>query len=239
MATVLTQALPAAVPAPMSSPVSSPQDLAERVVLHGIRWQTYEMLATDVAGSRLHMTYDRGDLELMVVSCEHERYKSLLRYVVQVLAEELNVDYIDAGSTTMKREDVGGAIESDNCFYFRHYPQVRGKKEIDLRADPPPDLGLEIDVTRSSLNRMSIYSALRIPEVWRFDGATLLVYILRESGEYEQVAESPTYPGVRLADLPALIRAGLEMTYLEFVRSVRDWVRREVLPRWNRPKTGQ
>lgn len=234
-----TEPLPSVVPAPSLTPAPPTQVAAEHIVLHGIRWQTYEMLSADICRSSLHVTYFRGDLELMVVSREHERYKKLLCFVVQVLAEELGVDYIDDGSATMKREDVAGAIESDNWFYFLHYPQVRGKKEIDLRVDPPPDLGLEIDVSRSSLNRMGIYAALRIPEVWRFDGATLLVYLLRADGQYESVAESPTYPGLPIADLPELIRRGMDMTYLEFVRFVREWVRREVLPRWNQRKASQ
>ena len=36
---------------------------------------------------------------------------------------------------------------------------------LDLRVDLPSDLAIEMDVTHSSLDRMSIYAALGVPEV--------------------------------------------------------------------------
>jgi Uma2 family endonuclease len=46
---------------------------------------------------------------------------------------------------------------------------MRGKTELDLRTDPPPDLVLEVDVSRSSLNRLGIYAALKVAEVWMLE----------------------------------------------------------------------
>jgi hypothetical protein len=41
-----------------------------------------------------------------------------------------------------------------------------------LTVDPPPDLVIEVDITRSSLDKLPIYAALGVPEVWRYtDGA--------------------------------------------------------------------
>lgn len=237
MATVATKRRPK-VAAPAIPPLAPAEPVEQRVVLPGVRWETYEMLAQDMNGSRIHMTYDRGDLELMVLSFPHERYKVLLRQVVEVLAEELNVEYISAGSTTLQREDVAGAIEADDCFYFEHWRQVCGKEDIDLATMPPPDLGLEIDVTRSSLLRLNVYAALRIPEVWRFDGSALLVYYLRKEGQYDVVAESHIFPGVPLGQIPALIGQGTELADLAYVRLLRDWIRREVLPRGKARKAG-
>ena len=37
-----------------------------------------------------------------------------------------------------------------------------------MTVDPPPDLVIEVDITRSSLDKLSIYAALRVPEVWRY-----------------------------------------------------------------------
>jgi Uma2 family endonuclease len=46
-----------------------------------------------------------------------------------------------------------------------------GKKRVDLRFDPPPDLALEVVVTHRALDRMTIYARLRVPEVWQLEGA--------------------------------------------------------------------
>lgn len=48
-------------------------------------------------------------------------------------------------------------LEPDNCFYFQNEPLIRGKLNLDLRQDPPPDLALEIDVTSKSLNRFPVF----------------------------------------------------------------------------------
>jgi hypothetical protein len=71
-------------------------------------------------------------------------------------------------------EDLERGLEADQCFYLTHEPLVRNKQEIDLAADPPPDFTIAIDVTRSSKTRLGIYAALGVPEVWRFDGASLV-----------------------------------------------------------------
>ena len=55
----------------------------------------------------------------------------------------------------------------DQCYYIQYERAVRGKGDIDLIVDTPPDLAIEIDNTSSSLNRMAIYAALGVPEVWR------------------------------------------------------------------------
>ena len=63
---------------------------AEIIHLSGISWQTYENLLTDLSASRrLRLTYNRGTLEIMVPSPEHERYKQVLGRFVETLAEEL------------------------------------------------------------------------------------------------------------------------------------------------------
>jgi Uma2 family endonuclease len=55
---------------------------------------------------------------------------------------------------------------------------MRGKTDIDLAVDPPPDLVAEIDVTHRSLDREAIYAAMGVPEIWRFDGNRLQSLVL-------------------------------------------------------------
>ena len=63
---------------------------------------------------------------------------------------------------------------------------VRGKRKWNARTDPPPDLAVEIDITTSWLDRLEIYAALEVPEVWRFDRETLKVLVLAANGKYKE-----------------------------------------------------
>jgi hypothetical protein len=44
---------------------------------------------------------------------------------------------------------------------------------------------MEIEVTRSSLDRLAIYAALRVPEVWRYDWVVTF-HVLDASGIYAE-----------------------------------------------------
>ena len=65
---------------------------------------------------------------------------------------------------------------------------------MDLAVDPPPDLAIEIDITSSSVDREEIYAALGVPEIWRYDGDTLRIFLLRLDGTYELSETSTCFP---------------------------------------------
>ena len=95
---------------------------------------------------------------------------------------------------TCKREDIEKGFEPDNCFYVQNEPRMWQKMEIDLTIDPPPDLAIEIEMTRSAIKKItSIYAAFGVPEVWRFDGNKLQAYELIEGG-YQPRESSLCFP---------------------------------------------
>src|ERR1700722_8059939 len=160
----------------MSTVQAAPE---QRFILYGVPWRTYERLLrafADRPGVRL--TYDRGTLELMTLSHEHENRGHLLGRLVVTLTVELGLPLKGGGSTTFRRRRRQRGLEPDECYWIGSEALVRGKEKINQRRDPPPDLALEIDVTHSSLNRLAIYAALNIPEVWRFEGLSLACYLL-------------------------------------------------------------
>jgi Uma2 family endonuclease len=137
----------------------------EIIHLSGISWQTYENLLTELGvNRRLRLTYNRGTLEIMVPSPEHERYKKVLGRFVETLGEELDVRIEPLGSTTFKRPELSGA-EPDECFYIRNIQLIKGKKRINLQQDPPPDLVVEVDLTSSSKNRFEVYADMGVREI--------------------------------------------------------------------------
>ena len=49
-----------------------------QLVLGGVPWRSYERLLRIFDDRHLRITYDRGALEIMPLSPEHERFKCLL-----------------------------------------------------------------------------------------------------------------------------------------------------------------
>src|SRR5581483_1300369 len=151
-------------------------------VLDDIDWPTYTRLlrAFEKAKRRICLTYDRGTLEMMTPLWEHERPGRLLGRFVDVLVEDLGLPYLLGGSVTLRRRDRRRGLEPDNCYWIASAARLQGKTRLDLRVDPPPDLAIEMDVTHSSLDRLSIYAALRVPEVWRLDDQRLAFHLLEK-----------------------------------------------------------
>jgi Uma2 family endonuclease len=67
--------------------------------------------------------------------------------LVEILLEELGIEFRALGSTTFKHRQSDKAVEPDDCFYIAHEAEIRGKPRIDLETDPPPDLVLEVDLS--------------------------------------------------------------------------------------------
>src|SRR5207247_9751476 len=105
-------ASPAPLPAP-PPPILAP----ERVLLRGVRWQTYEALLEDMGERPIHLTYDRGDLEIMTMGPVHERHKKLLARVVETLSWEARIPAEGFGSVTCRRESLEKGFEHDECYY--------------------------------------------------------------------------------------------------------------------------
>jgi Uma2 family endonuclease len=199
-------------------------------LLHDVRWQTYEALLEDIGDRPIRLTYHRGDLEIMTLSHGHENYNTLLGRFIETLTEELNIPIHSGGSTTMKKETLQSGLESDECYWIRNEPAMRGKKEFDILKDPPPDLAVEVDITSSPSARMDIYASLRIPEVWRFDGENLRVFVLDAKGRYQQRAVSAVFPFLPLEKIADFIRLSDTQDETTLIRSFRQWVREEILP---------
>ncbi len=166
----------------------------ERTLLKGISWNLYENLLTEIGDNgTARLSYYRGDLEFMTPLASHENYNRQIDRAIIALAEELELDYNVFGSMTIKRPDLAAGKEPDSCYYITNELAVRGKRELDFTQDPPPDLSVEIDITSSSINQLSLYAELGVAEVWRYNGSELIFYQL-QSGKYAIVDRSPTFP---------------------------------------------
>lgn len=204
----------------------------QRFLLRNIAWDQYRAFADALGEAHVRLTYDNGILELMTLSYAHERQHKLLGRLVEVLTEELNRPMQSGGSTTFNREDLKRGIEPDQCYYLDNEPLVREKEEIDLSVDPPPDLTIEVEVTRSCLDRMALFAALRIPEVWRYDGEHLHIHLLMEDGTYAESERSRHFPFLPITELEAFLRRRTEMDETSLIKLFRQWVRDEIARGW-------
>lgn len=196
-----------------------------QVVLHGVSWETYERLLIEHEGSSgTRFTYDQGELEIMVLSPKHEALKHTLALLVEVIAEESNIDVYGLGSTTFRREDLARGFEPDACFYIEHAELMRDKDEIDLTADPPPDLVIEIDITHPSLDKFPIFAAVGVPEIWRYDGATLTIFTLHRD-RHLRSATSAVLPATTGQMLTQFMTESKTLKRPVWLRRLREWVR--------------
>lgn len=200
----------------------------DRVLLRNISWQTYQYLVKDFEQQpAIRLTYDRGLLEIRMPLDPHETYKKLLGRLVEALTEELEIEIRSLGSRTCDRVDLTQGLEPDQCYYIQNEPAVWNKAQIDLSQDPPPDLAIEIDITSSSINRLNIYANLGVPEVWRYDGQSLLMYCLQDR-QYQVFDQSLAFPILSASDIKRFLDLKKTTKENQLVRLFRDWVRNRV-----------
>ncbi|MEB3178357.1 MAG: Uma2 family endonuclease [Nostocaceae cyanobacterium] len=197
----------------------------QRTVLHNVSWATFEALLRDTGEDRgSRFAYDCGTLEIMTPLFEHENPKCNFRNFIVALAEELGIEVKSAGSTTLKRKTAKKGIEPDECFYIQNEPVVRDRQTLDLKTDPPPDLAIEIDITSSSVDKLGIYSALAVPELWRYNGEELKFYQLLE-GQYVEREFSIAFPLVSVREMGRFIQMSKSMGEIALLKEFRGWVR--------------
>src|SRR5688572_8480527 len=103
-------------------------DREQRLLLYNVSWDAYLAIGRALSDrAALHMTYDRGTLELMTTSDAHELYKALFLLLIGVWAEELNIPMRCLGSKTHRRKDIKRGAEPDQCFYVKNLDKIRGK----------------------------------------------------------------------------------------------------------------
>jgi Uma2 family endonuclease len=201
--------------------------VGQRLVLTGIDWKTYrrlERIFSEQPGVRL--TYDRGTLEIMTKSPEHERYNHLLRRLLEAVSDELAVEISGFGGFTFFRPRTRG-LEPDECYYIANAPRVHGRDRIDLRTDPPPDLVIEVDLTSSSLNRMALYAAMGVTEVWQYDGVTLTFHVLGPGPAFLVSSTSQAFPWLAAQDLLLFLGLRRQLYEREIVLRFRAWLRQQ------------
>lgn len=130
-----------------------------------------------------------------------------------------------AGSTTLKLELKRRGLEPDESYYVPSEPRMRGKLDFNLGDDPPHDLAIEIQISRSALDKLGIYSSLGVPEVWLWEEDTLKLHILDDKGRYSVAERSRARPDFPVADLLRFVARAHEVSTTRLATEFRQWLR--------------
>jgi Uma2 family endonuclease len=167
----------------------------QRVVLHGVSWESYLQILNALPQSRnSRLTYDDGVLEITLPLEDHEFSGRLIECFIRTIVEVLGMRIKTMGSTTMNYAFLKKGAEPDNAYYIQNQPLVKGRN-VNFAQDPPPDLVVEVDITHTDIQKNQFYARIGVPEFWRFNGKVWRIYCLQE-GVYIEVELSPTFPQV-------------------------------------------
>lgn len=184
-----------------------------------VSWEQYEMLLEMLPDHRMRHTYDRGALELMKPSGRQVYIACLIGRFIETLTYEMNLPIKSVGCATLFNNSVRRGLEPDESYYIANERAVRGKLEYDPVRDPPPDLVIEVDVRRPGVERMAVYAALGLPEIWRHDGERKLSFHRLAGGKYESIERSDAFPYLAPGDISAYIDQMGELDENSIVRA--------------------
>ena len=201
-------------------------EAVQRFLLYDVDWESYEKML-EALGDRpgLKVTYDEGTLELMSPSRNHEWTKRRLGRLIEMLTFELDIPIQSGGSTTFRKREMRRGLEPDECYWIQNEPAVRGKQQLDLRRDPPPDLAIEMEISRSALDRPGIYASLRVPEIWRLVHGTIQVNLLQPDGTYGLSTTSRSFPFLPMGEFSRFLEIDETTDETTWLRRFVEWVR--------------
>ena len=207
-------------------PPSAPPVVGEeRFLIADIRWDFYLAFCEEIGERPLRLTYSDGMLEIMRTKAPHEFYKKMLAKLIETIFLERNMAVRSGGSMTFQRQDLEKGFEPDECWWIEREAEVRGKREFDFQHDPPPDLAIEIEMSRSLVNRVRIFAAMGVKELWRYNGKRLRFCVLQDDGSYEDQDTSLAFPWLRPADLEPYLQIDDDTDETTRIRRFREGLR--------------
>ena len=203
-----------------------------KVVLNKVSWATYVRLS-DEAGdhSGVRMIYDRGRLEIVSPYPPHERYKYVLGRFVDNVLVGLRIPFEAAGESRWMSEAAKRGLEADETFFLSFEKvDIVGGRPAGQPGDPLPDLAIEVDISEQAADRMSVYAALGVPELWTYDGDRLRIFHLRDDQTFEEARASRFLP-ISAEEITLWIARAQDMNLLNWTEDLQLWVRNELVPR--------
>jgi Uma2 family endonuclease len=167
------------------------------VYLHGVLWSDYERLLK-IRGEHSvpRLAYEKGVVELMSPSDEHESLTFWISRLTEVWCDEHDIDFSGLGNWTLKSKRNEGGVEPDACYIFgARRSRVEGRR---------PDLAIEIVWKSGGIDKRDLYRKFGVPELWFWRRGRISVHVLRPRG-YQAVERSELLPGIDLDELVSFL----------------------------------
>ncbi len=206
--------------------------LEQHFVVSWIDWDTYVIFSDKLGERNIRVNYNGVNMELMTTSLEHENAKTLLARLLEALTEEMDIEIKSGGSLTCRRQDLDQGFEPDESYWIERAAQMFDRNDLDLTRDPPPDLLLEVEISRSFVDRLAIAARLGVPEVWRYNGQTIRIMLLGSDGHYVENTRSRAFPFLSVSELIRFLHSDLSRSETKLLRAFRAWVREQMVNGW-------
>ncbi len=203
--------------------ISAAIEARKRAVFYDVDWETYQnLLELYPTRHNPKLFYHQGVLELMPLP-EHDFPVRLLDSIFYTLADSLNLDFVNFGSSTYYLEIFGRGFEPDASYYLNENAELmRDKEKFDLTIDPAPDLVFEVDITSASTDKFTMFAEFGIAEIWIYEKKQLKILRL-EDYEYVKVTESLILPKVTGEVLTGFINQSRKLKRPEWLEKIRVW----------------
>jgi Uma2 family endonuclease len=188
------------------------KDLDHFVFLHDVSWSDYEQLLR-IRGdhSAPRITYLEGEVEIMSPSRSHEVIKSIIGHLVEVYCLEHDIEFLPAGSWTVKKKPAKRGAEPDECYLLR-----------DVKNQTCPHLAIEVEWTSGRIDKQDVYRKLGVRETWYWRDGRIQPYLLW--GERcRPITRSKALPGI---DLDLIADLVMRPTANAAIREFRAHLRR-------------
>ena len=197
------------------------------LVLYGVPWEEYEeVLAQTESKPAYRVSYNDGILKIMSPRPDHEYPKDVALSLVRTYADELDIMLESYGSTTYRQSKKAKGAEPDTSFYVQNAARMIARTEIDLEKDPPPDVVVEIDTTNESTEKLEIYAALGVPEIWRYASEKFEILLL-ENDHYRETSNSLSLPLISAEILTEYLNRGKTEGQTAMLKAFRRFLRNE------------
>jgi Uma2 family endonuclease len=152
---------------------------------------------------------------------KHENLGRLIGRMIEAYSEIQGIEILSVASVTVKRSDLQKAYEADESYYVTNIDRVLAKEELDFEVDPAPDLVVEIELTSSAIDKLELFAAMQVREVWRHDGDTLQIYRWT-NGQYEPIPSSVELAGLEASLIDRFLGQRLQSGETTLIRAFRN-----------------
>jgi Uma2 family endonuclease len=164
------------------------------IVLYNIPWDAYTKMMDALGEKHVPHVYQKGTLEMMSPTEEHERVKIILRRMIEIAALEFDVPILNVGSATRRHPKLEHGLEPGESYYIGGESVERAMQKSPGFKRNVPDLAIEVEWSRAALSKLKSYAVLGVREVWRHHRGKVEFYVLGDDGKYTSVERSSALP---------------------------------------------